>query len=423
MDSELRLISAVLHGNAAAQTEFWEKQLPLSLFPMHEQEMHWIMRHREKHGKFPSVALFEQRFDVELGAVDDPVSSCIDPLLRNAAYAEIKRVVDKTSEMFDSKTEPTDIVEYFRSSAASIQSHSASYVDESLSDPSVALRRYQDFTSNTKVKGRYIQTPWAPLNKLLNYIRPEELFVLTARPSIGKTWCLLTIMDHLAKQGVPGFVLSKEMSTQSVADRLTALRFGLDWEKFRAGKLSPSEQVQWKIAARKSGPYPLLVSGEETMEGTGLEHLYAKVQKIKPQVIAVDGAYLLKIKGISARADERERYAEVSRALKRLAKATKTQVFAVIQMNREAESKPGIARGSLGTVYGTDAWAQDSDFLIEVGGERGSNERVLSVLKSRETGIGDMFINFRLSPKPDFSAKVSLSAQSAMSKVAFKVIR
>lgn len=298
-------------------------------------------------------------------------------------------------------------------------------MDEDLRDPEVAFRRYRDCAKGTGARGRYIQTPWPTLNRLINFVRPGELFIITARPSIGKTWVLLWLMDFLAKAQVNSFLLSKEMPTASISDRLTAIRYGLDWDKFRAGTLDIQDQVRWKIKMRneRKHPYTLLVSGEETIEGTGIEHLYAKVMKAKPQVVAVDGAYLLKMKTLSRNAGPVEQATETSRALKRLAKVTNTQVFAVIQMNRTAEGKTGIATGNLGTVYGSDSWAQDADFLMNVGGERGSDERVLSMLKCRDTAIGDLFINFKLSPTPDFSGKTSLSASSAMNKIPFKVIR
>lgn len=424
MDAELRLLSALLHANKAEQSDYWNKQLPVKIFHVRGQEMLWVQRFKERHGQFPSPTAFAHKFpDSELPEVTDPLSTCLEPVLNAHAYSDIKTVLDRTAEMFDKKEDPTKIVETFRSLANQVSSHSVEYVDEDMRDPNIAFRRYREHASKIGKLGRYIQSPWPTMNRLINFVRPGELFTITARTSLGKTWVLAYWADFLAQAGVNTFLLSKEMPTTSIADRMTALRYGLDWELFRAGQLDAHAQVQWKIAMRKTAhlPYTLVVSGEETMEGTGMEHLYAKVTKLRPQVVMVDGAYLMKVATLGKNASPVEQATEVSRSMKRLAKVTKTQVFVVNQMNRQAEDKKGIAKGSISTVYGSDAWAQDSDFLMEVSGERGSNERVLRMLKSRDTNIGDMFIHFFLSPKPNLAAKTTLSS-AAMGGVKFKVI-
>lgn len=426
MDSELRFISCLLRSNPAEQTTFWEKQLPVSLFKLHELEVQWIYQFRQKYGKFPSPEAFLHKFDEnELKTVNDPLPACLEPVMTNAAYADIRTVLDRTAEMFSEKKEPAEIVETFRSLAEKVQTHAIDYVDEDMNDPLTVFKRYRDLTNGVGVRGRYIQTPWPVLNRLISFVRPGELFIITARPNIGKTWLLLFLLDFLAKAEVRTFLLSKEMPTASIADRVTAIRYGLDWEKFRTGTLDINDQVRWKIAMRRQRkkPYTLIVSGEETMEGTGMEHLHAKVLKEKPQAVAIDGAYLLKMKSLNRNASPVEQATEISRGLKRLAKVTQTQVFAVIQMGRAAETKGGVAQGNLSQVYGSDSWAQDADFLMNVGGERGTNERVLSMLKCRDAAVGDLFVNFSLTPKPDFSGKSTLSATSALNKVPFKIIR
>jgi hypothetical protein len=424
MDSELRFISALLHANAAEQSDFWNKQLPNKVFTLRGQEMLWLSRFRERNGKYPSVEAFEAKYPEEgLPLVTDPLGACLEPILTTAAFTEIKQVVDKTTELFDKKEDPTKIVEAFRHLASKVTSHEVAYVDEDMRDPMTAFLRYRDMAVQVTQNKTYIQSPWPTLNKLISFVRPGELFTITARTSLGKTWILANWADFLARAGVPTFIMSKEMPTASIADRMTAIRYGLDWEKFRTASLDISDQVKWKIAMRNTSamPYTLVVSGEETIEGTGIEHLYAKVQRMRPQVIMVDGAYLMKISTVGKNASPVEQATEVSRMFKRMAKVLKAQVFVVNQMNRQAEDKKGIAKGTLGNVYGSDAWAQDSDFLLEVSGERGSNERVLRLLKSRDTGIGDMFINFILSPKPNFEGKATMSG-AAMSGIKFKVI-
>jgi replicative DNA helicase len=425
MDPELRFVSALLNGNQAEQNEFWLRHLPLSLFPIREQEVHWVYRFREKHSKFPSATAFEARFNETLSPVADPLSVVIEPLVAQHAFAQLKAITDDTGKMFDEKREPGEILAFFRESSAKLQSHSEdSFVDENMESTDLPFRRYLDQQKTRHIKGAFIDSPWGKMNKLLNFLRPGEQFVLAARPALGKTWMLLNWMNHLGSQGIPTLVISKEMPSHQISDRLTAIRFQLDWEKYRALGLDILDQVQWKIRIRKMAhmPYPIIVSGEETLEGTGLEQVYTKLQKLKPRAFAVDGAYLLRPKDLGKNANEVERFSSISRGLKRMAKVTSTVSFSVIQMNRSAETKAGVSKGGMTTLYGADAWGQDADTVCELGGERGQSERVVMVHKSRETNIGDFFINFKLSPFPNFSEKASLSASSALGSMPFKVL-
>lgn len=425
MDTELRFISCLLGSNKHDQDELWTRQLPTTMFPLREKEIFWVMRFREKHGRFPSKRAFELKFDEELTQVEDPLSETLEPIVTQAAYAQLKDIVDSTTEMFNEKKDAADILDTFKSKANALQNlGTSSYVDERLDDTMIAQRRYKTMLASRNVKGAFIDSPWPRLNRLLNFVRPGEVVVIAARPSLGKTWLTLHWMNHLAKQGVDTLIVSKEMPTPQIADRITALRFGLDWENYRALCLTIEQQVDWKIAARKAAkiPYPMLVSGEETLEGTGIEQVYSKIQTTKPRVVAIDGAYLLSVKGLSKNATDTEKFGAISRAAKRIAKVTNTAIFVVIQMNRGAETKGGVAKGGMTTIYGADAWGQDADYVIEIAGERGADERAVCVHKSRETNIGDIFVNFKLSPLPDFSEKASLSSGSA-SKSTFKPLK
>lgn len=417
MDTELRFVSSLLTSNRAEQEEFWSKQLPLNTFLLRERELAWIYAFREKHGKFPSAQAFELKFEEELGNVHDPLSATLDPILTQATHSRIKDVIDSTAKLFNEKKDCDEIIEHFRAKATALQAFgaNASYVDENLNNPDIAFRRYAERLKKKDDPATFMTTPWPRLNKILKFVRPGEVVVLAARPAMGKSWILFDWLNHLASSNIETLLFSKEMPTDQCSDRITALRYKLDYEKFRGMDLDIMDQVRWKKEVRKAAkhPYPLLVSGEETFEGIGMEQLYTKAQLVKPRVIAIDGAYLLTVKGLSRNATDPEKFAAISRASKRMAKVLNCAVFVVIQMNRSAEDKSGKAKGGLVSAFGSDAWAQDADVFIEVQGDRKAPERVLCVHKSRDTNIGDVAIDFKMTPYPCFTEKAALSTGNA----------
>jgi len=265
---------------------------------------------------------------------------------------------------------------------------------------------------------------------LLTFSRPGEVITLVARMGFGKTWAVLNWADHLARKGIKTLIVSKEMPSPQVADRLSAIRYRLDWEKFRSLSMDIDDLLIWKantIISEAREEYPLIVSGEETLEGIGIEQVYSKIMKERPRVVIIDGAYLLTTKGVGKQAEDVQRFASISRAAKRIAKVTQTTIILVLQNNRSAEktNKNGstFARGNLNTIYGSDAWGQDSDVVMELGGDRTADERVITVHKSRETRVGDIPINFKLSPYPNFTPKTSLSSSSPLAKLQLRILK
>jgi len=408
MNVEYRFVSALLSANKAEQDTFWANHPPLGVFRLHQNELAWIYLHREQHGRFPTRALFADRYDAKLPKSAEILTEALYPVLVNASYSEIKRVVEQVGVAFEEKKDPIQIVEQFKNEAAKISAYSTAFLDENLADPNVAFARYLS-SINDGTTGK-LSTPWGNLNKIIGGdIRAGEVLTIVARPYLGKSWIACALADHAAKSQIPTLFVSKEMPVGQVSDRLTSLRFALPYLALRNRELDLIDRVRWKLGVLRKKRYPLLVSGEETFKGTSLADVYSKTQKVRPSLLIVDGAYLLSVEGIPA-SKEREKFAAISAAAKRMAKTLNLSVVLVLQMNREADHldpKTGqsVSRGGLSTIYGADAWGQDADYVIEVRGAAGEKHRELAVLKARDAGIGSALINFNLDSYPNFSPK------------------
>ncbi len=97
----------------------------------------------------------------------------------------------------------------------------------------------------------------------------------------------------------------------------------------------------------------------------------------------------------------------LSRNLKIMGKFLNAFIVATIQTGREGEDKKGRTKPSAKGSYGSDRWGQDADFLEEISGTRGSDRRLKSVLKGRNSAVGEYRTFFSISP-PDFSEKSML---------------
>lgn len=412
MNAEIRFAAALLSANRAEQEEFWMNHPPLTVFRLHQNEMGWVFLHRQKHGCFPSRHLFADRFDIKLPKSREVLSEALHPVLVNSSYVDIREIVEKVSKAYEEKKNPNEIVAQFRDDALRVTTFSAAFADEQMSDAKVAFTRYRIESELSNDQLHRITTPWAGLTNVIGgSIRPSEVMVIAARPYLGKSWIACKLAEHAATVcRAKTLFISKEMPKAQVSERITAIRFKLPYLKLRNRELSVRDMVQWKLGVMRNRKFPMVISGDETFVGTSLDDVNTKVQKERPDLAIIDGAYLLTVPGIPAH-KERELFAAISKGAKRMAKANNVPVVLVLQMNRTADhldAKTGKSesRGGLSTLYGADAWGQDADYVIEVRGSPGSKERELFVHKARDAGIGSVLTNFNLDLAPDFGQKV-----------------
>lgn len=424
LDIEQRFICALLTAPRNQQEAFYERQFPQRLFRIREPEASWIYAYRDQRGVYPSRAIFEARFKWEIKKVSESWEDLIESVTGQEQYRQIKQVVDQSRELIDKGVPMSKVIYFFKNASERMAVFDVASDDIDFATSAGARLRYEKIKQMKTAGpgGNLFLTPWPTINKLIKFCRPEDLVVLVGRLGMGKTWILLFWAVWLAEQGHSVLFVSKEMSLAAIEDRAECIRFMIDFEKFRDGTLPKQEELRWRRMRMKKWKANFKISGKETIEGTGVGEVVTKIRKYKPQVVVVDAIYRIVMDAEMRRKSEREQLTYLAQTSKRISKAEKVLLIVSTQMNREAEDKKGNTKGGVRTVFGTDAWGQEADIVLEVFGNRNEPDlRGLSLDKSRESGIGTAKINFRLSPFPLFDeSKYGLS--SSGSTVTFKGI-
>ncbi|HBT19858.1 MAG TPA: replicative DNA helicase [Peptococcaceae bacterium] len=177
------------------------------------------------------------------------------------------------------------------------------------------------------------------LDKLLCGLQQSDLIICAARPGMGKTsFCLNIAHNAAVNHNYSVAIFSLEMSKEQVVQRLLASEAMIDQQKLRTGRLNEDE---WKRLIRAMGPLseaPIYI--DDTPMVTALE-IKAKARRLKADkgldLVIVD--YLQLMQG-HRRADSRQQeIAQISRALKGLARELKIPVMALSQLNRGVEQR------------------------------------------------------------------------------------
>ena len=128
------------------------------------------------------------------------------------------------------------------------------------------------------------------------------------------------------------------------------------------GTMSVQERKQVNEAHRAMlGMRSLLFSSDIT-SGMTVSGIQAKIQELDPDVVIVDGAYMMQSEDARFEPGSAQAITSISRGLKRLAQSTKIPIVVTTQAS-QTRSKGGLHMGS--AMY-SQSWAQDADILLGV---------------------------------------------------------
>ena len=247
------------------------------------------------------------------------------------------------------------------------------------------------------------------LDRLTFGFHKQEMIVLAARPSLGKTAMALNIAESAvmaqgdgATEPVPTLFFSIEMSAQQLALRLLCGRARVNLKGVREGFLSKEHQRALAKAAHelKNAPLWLDDSGNLTI----LE-LRAKARRVhtrkKLGLVVID--YLQLLSGTDTRVQREQQISEISRGIKAMAKELDVPVLVLSQLNREAEKERRNPR--LSDLRESGSIEQDADVVLLLTCPRpekgesselpqATRERILYVAKQRNGPVGKIPLTF-----------------------------
>ncbi len=198
-------------------------------------------------------------------------------------------------------------------------------------------------------------------------LQPSDLILVAARPSMGKTAFVLNIAQHVAfKADKTVAIFSLEMSKEQLVNRLFALEAQVDAQSLRTGNLKEADWEKLIESAGKIGRSKLLI---DDTAGISIRELRQKCRKFKLEhgldLIIIDYLQLMSGETETRRASEsrQNEVAEISRALKGIARELNVPVIALSQLSRAVEQRTGH-RPMLSDLRESGSIEQDADVVM-----------------------------------------------------------
>jgi replicative DNA helicase len=209
---------------------------------------------------------------------------------------------------------------------------------------------------------RGISTGFSGIDFVTGGFQPEQYVVMLGTPKSFKSATLLAMAKAVHAQAKVPLFIGFEMSNMEQQDRLVSLYSGVSLAKITSGKITSKEFDRISQAmAVVEGMRPFVLS-TDISSATTVSGVLAKVQNYNPDVVFIDGAYLMQAEGEKIEPGSAQALTSISRSLKRLAQAQKIPVVITTQASL-SRSKGGL---SIGSAMYTQAWGQDCDVLLGV---------------------------------------------------------
>ncbi len=247
------------------------------------------------------------------------------------------------------------------------------------------------------------------LDQLTFGFQRQEMIILAARPSMGKTSFALNIAEaaSMPKKGppMPVLIFSLEMSAAQLALRMLCSRARVNMKLLREGfvRQNGEEMKSLLATADEFSKSAIYIDDSSALS---IMQLRAKARRIHAQLkdkgglgfIIVD--YLQLLSPTDPKVAREQQVAEASRGLKALAKELNVPVLVLSQLNRSSEKENRTPK--LADLRESGSIEQDADVVLMLARPKDADEKFqvaadsaeLIVAKQRNGPVGELKLTF-----------------------------
>ncbi|EIA19354.1 replicative DNA helicase [Listeria fleischmannii subsp. coloradonensis] len=267
----------------------------------------------------------------------------------------------------------------------------------------VLVKTYDDIEILHNRKGDItgIPTGFKELDKMTAGFQRNDLIIVAARPSVGKTAFALNIAQNVAtKTDENVAIFSLEMGAEQLVMRMLCAEGNINAQNLRTGSLTSEDWQKLTIAMGTLSNSGIFI---DDTPGVRVNEIRSKCRRLKQEsglgMIVID--YLQLIQGSGRGGENRQQeVSEISRSLKALARELEVPVIALSQLSRSVEQRQD-KRPMMSDIRESGSIEQDADIVAFLYREdyydrEGENDGTIEILiaKQRNGPVGDVKLAF-----------------------------
>ncbi|MDD1376620.1 DnaB-like helicase C-terminal domain-containing protein [Metamycoplasma hyosynoviae] len=213
-------------------------------------------------------------------------------------------------------------------------------------------------------------TKFKSIDKFTDGLQNRQLFILAARPGVGKTTLLQNIMNNASKQLKADeyiLFLSLELSVVDVYKRFLQIESDI-LTKSDINDYEPNDQIKLEFEKIKTkfANKNILIFDNETNEQITPTYIQKMLSELKEKNIKIKAIFIDYFQLLDSNlfnAIEYKAQEDTSKQLKQIAKINNINVFCLAQLSREYEKRKTVIP-TFSDLKGTSSIEQDADVIM-----------------------------------------------------------
>lgn len=267
----------------------------------------------------------------------------------------------------------------------------------------VLVRAYDNIEELANRKGDVtgIPTGFAELDRMTAGFQRNDLIIVAARPSVGKTAFALNIAQNVAtKTDESVAIFSLEMGAEQLVMRMICAEGNINAQNLRTGALTDED---WRKLTMAMGSLSNAGIYIDDTPGVRIGEIRSKCRRLKQEhglgMILIDYLQLIQGNGRSGENRQQE-VSEISRSLKALARELEVPVIALSQLSRGVEQRQD-KRPMMSDIRESGSIEQDADIVAflyrdDYYDKESENKNIIEIIiaKQRNGPVGTVSLAF-----------------------------
>lgn len=244
-----------------------------------------------------------------------------------------------------------------------------------------------------------ISSGFTDLDRMTCGFQKQDMIIIAARPSIGKTSVAMNMAVNMAKAGIQVGFHSLEMSASSLMLRAVCSESRVSMNNVRYGQVNDQDLAQIELASTALSKTTLVIDDAGGLSMTQLTIKAGRLMdKFGIKALFID--YLQLLHSTRRHGNAQEETSFISNCIKALAKSLGIPVIVLSQLNRDSENRPD-KKPRLSDLRQSGALEQDADvvlLLCHQGVNDGTPKMIVPVVvdvaKNRNGPTGELSLIF-----------------------------
>lgn len=357
----------------------------------------WMRDHWTRYGESPSETAYYREFPADqLVDTPEPMAYYIDELREAYRYERINMMLDGIKDPLQNH-DTAIVLKLVASGLESIHTDVADLLDDTLTE---TMEERVDYYDNLSTQRGLLGWPtgFPSMDQATAGLQNGQLVTLVGLQKVKKSMLLMCMNIAAHQAGARTLFASFEMNNTEQATRHDALRANISLTRLQRGKYTAEERKRLIRTMHELDGMQPLVLVHDPAGTTTVSALAAKIALHHPDVVYIDGTYMMDAEGVSAEPGSPQALTSITRSLKRLAQRSEIPIVQTTQA-LSWKAKRHLTLDSIGY---SSSFAQDSDVIFgveevkEQDGQVSEHELLLRIIASRNCPRKDVRLGINL---------------------------